>query len=47
MAGRFGIEVRSPIGLALRNLAFRAMPASLAVRGMTRFSAWEVPAMPR
>ncbi|MGW6933048.1 FAD-dependent monooxygenase [Lentzea sp. NPDC054927] len=47
MAGRFGIEVRSPIGLALRNLAFRALPGSVAVRGMTRFSSWEVPAMPR
>ncbi len=47
MAGRFGIEVRSPIGLAVRNFAFRALPGSLAVRGMTRFSSWKVPAMPR
>jgi 2-polyprenyl-6-methoxyphenol hydroxylase-like FAD-dependent oxidoreductase len=47
MAGRFGIEVRSPIALALRNFAFRAMPSSLAVRGMTRFTAWQVPAMTR
>ncbi|SDK32661.1 2-polyprenyl-6-methoxyphenol hydroxylase [Lentzea albidocapillata subsp. violacea] len=44
MAGKFGIEVRSPMALALRNFAFRSLPASLAVRGMTRFSAWEVPA---
>ncbi|MDX8146470.1 FAD-dependent monooxygenase [Lentzea sp. BCCO 10_0061] len=47
MAGRFGIEVRSPIALALRNFAFRVVPSSLAVRGMTRFSTWEIPAMPR
>lgn len=47
MVGRFGIEVRSPIALALRNLAFRALPSSLVVRGMARFSSWEVPAMPR
>ncbi|MFJ8966376.1 FAD-dependent monooxygenase [Lentzea sp. NPDC102401] len=47
MAGRVGIEVRSPFALALRNFAFRVVPSSLAVRGMTRFSAWEVPAMPR
>lgn len=44
MAGKFGIEVRSPVALALRNLAFRAVPPSLAIRGMTRFSSWEVPA---
>jgi 2-polyprenyl-6-methoxyphenol hydroxylase-like FAD-dependent oxidoreductase len=43
-AGRFGIEVRSPIALALRNSVFRALPPSLAIRGMTRFSSWEVPA---
>lgn len=43
MAGKFGIEVRSPLALALRDFAFRALPPSLAVRGMTRFSAWEVP----
>ncbi|MFI6100269.1 FAD-dependent monooxygenase [Lentzea sp. NPDC051213] len=47
MAGRFGIGVRSPVALALRNFALRAMPTSVAVRVMTRFSAWEVPAMPR
>jgi 2-polyprenyl-6-methoxyphenol hydroxylase-like FAD-dependent oxidoreductase len=47
MAGRAGIEVRSPIALALRNLAFRALPSSVAMRGMTRFTAWDVPAMPR
>lgn len=47
MAGKVGIEVRSPLALAVRNLAFRALPASLAVRGMTRFTSWEVPAMPR
>ncbi|WP_434448662.1 FAD-dependent monooxygenase [Lentzea sp. E54] len=44
MAGRVGIEVRSPIALALRDLAFRALPASLGIRGMTRFTAWDVPA---
>lgn len=44
MAGKLGIEMRSPIALALRNFAFRALPPSLAVRGMTRFSSWEVPA---
>ncbi|MCR3751660.1 FAD-dependent monooxygenase [Lentzea californiensis] len=43
MAGKFGIGVRSPMASALRNLAFRALPSSLAMRGMTRFSAWEVP----
>jgi 2-polyprenyl-6-methoxyphenol hydroxylase-like FAD-dependent oxidoreductase len=42
-AGKVGIEVRSPIALALRNFAFRSLPGSLAVRGMTRFSSWEVP----
>ncbi|MFS8100239.1 FAD-dependent monooxygenase [Lentzea alba] len=47
MAGKFGIEVRSPIALALRNFVFRALPKSTAVRGMTRFSSWQVPAMPR
>jgi 2-polyprenyl-6-methoxyphenol hydroxylase-like FAD-dependent oxidoreductase len=47
MAGKFGIEVRSPIALALRNFVLRALPASMAVRGMTRFSSWQVPAMPR
>ncbi|MGW6446822.1 FAD-dependent monooxygenase [Lentzea sp. NPDC055074] len=44
MAGRFGIELRSPIALALRNFVFRVMPPSLAIRGMTQFSSWEVPA---
>ncbi|MDX8050111.1 FAD-dependent monooxygenase [Lentzea sp. BCCO 10_0798] len=44
MAGKFGIEVRSPVALALRNFAFRVVPPSLAMRGMTRFSSWEVPA---
>lgn len=44
MAGRFGIEMRSPIALALRNFALRVVPPSMAVRGMTRFSSWEVPA---
>lgn len=47
MAGKFGIEVRSPLALAVRNFALRAMPGQVAVRGMTRFSAWQVPAMPR
>lgn len=43
LAGKFGIEVRSPLALALRDFAFRALPPTLAVRGMTRFTAWEVP----
>ncbi|MET9231253.1 FAD-dependent monooxygenase [Lentzea sp. NPDC003310] len=43
MAGKFGIEMRSPIALAVRNFAFRVLPSSLAIQGMTRFSAWEVP----
>ncbi|MGI5501950.1 FAD-dependent monooxygenase [Lentzea sp. CA-135723] len=43
MAGRFGIEMRSPIALALRNFAFRVLPPSLAIQGMTRFSTWEIP----
>ncbi|MEV6241285.1 FAD-dependent monooxygenase [Lentzea sp. NPDC051838] len=47
LAGKFGIEVRSPVALALRNFAYRALPGSVAVRGMTRFSSWQVPAMPR
>jgi len=47
MAGKFGIEVCSPIALALRNFVFRALPGSVAVRGMARFSSWQVPAMPR
>ncbi|MFC3894438.1 FAD-dependent monooxygenase [Lentzea rhizosphaerae] len=47
MAGKFGIEVRSLVALALRNFVLRALPASMAVRGMTRFSSWQVPAMPR
>ena len=42
-AGRVGIEMRSPIALALRNFAFRVVPSSLAVQGMTRFTAWQVP----
>ncbi|GGU77827.1 FAD-dependent monooxygenase [Lentzea flava] len=42
-AGKFGIEMRSPIALALRSFALRALPPSVAVRGMTRFSSWEVP----
>ncbi|MGZ3147728.1 FAD-dependent monooxygenase [Lentzea chajnantorensis] len=45
-AGRFGIELRSPVAVALRDLVFRAVPAAVAVRGMARFSSWEVPAMP-
>ncbi|WP_329787089.1 FAD-dependent monooxygenase [Lentzea sp. DG1S-22] len=44
MAGRFGIEVRSPVALALRNSAFRLLPHSVAVKGMTRFAAWRMPA---
>ncbi len=44
MAGRLGIRMRSPIALALRGLAFRAVPSSWAVRGMARFATWEVPA---
>jgi 2-polyprenyl-6-methoxyphenol hydroxylase-like FAD-dependent oxidoreductase len=44
LAGKFGIEMRSPIAVALRNFALRALPASLAVRGMSRFSTWEMPA---
>ncbi|GLY53642.1 FAD-dependent monooxygenase [Lentzea sp. NBRC 102530] len=43
MAGKFGIEMRSPIALALRDFAFRVLPPSLAIQGMTRFSSWEVP----
>ncbi|GHH61689.1 FAD-dependent monooxygenase [Lentzea cavernae] len=43
IAGRFGIEMRSPIAVTLRNLALRMMPLSAGIRGMTRFSAWEVP----
>ena len=44
LAGKLGIEMRSPIAVALRNFALRAVPASLAVRGMSRFSTWEMPA---
>ncbi|MET9626099.1 FAD-dependent monooxygenase [Lentzea sp. NPDC006480] len=47
LAGKFGIEVRSPVALALRNSVYRVLPGSVAVRGMTRFSSWQVPAMPR
>ncbi|WP_053737733.1 FAD-dependent monooxygenase [Nocardia sp. NRRL S-836] len=43
LAGRFGIEVRSPLAVAVRNLVFRAVPSKLAVRGMARFTSWEVP----
>ncbi|ANZ35176.1 hypothetical protein BBK82_02925 [Lentzea guizhouensis] len=43
IAGRLGIELTSPVALALRNFAFRALPPSVAVRGMTRFASWEVP----
>jgi 2-polyprenyl-6-methoxyphenol hydroxylase-like FAD-dependent oxidoreductase len=46
-AGRFGIEVRSRLGLAVRNFALRSVPGSLALRGMSRFTTWRVPAMPR
>ncbi|MEU0883215.1 FAD-dependent monooxygenase [Lentzea sp. NPDC005914] len=46
-AGKFGIELRSPLGLAVRNFAFRALPGSVALRGMGRFTSWQVPAMPR
>lgn len=42
-AGRLGIEMRSPIALALRNFVLRAVPRSLVIRGLTRFSAWELP----
>ncbi|MFD9704384.1 FAD-dependent monooxygenase [Lentzea sp. NPDC059081] len=44
LAGRFGIEVRSPIAVALRDLVLRALPSSAAVRGMTQFATWELPA---
>jgi 2-polyprenyl-6-methoxyphenol hydroxylase-like FAD-dependent oxidoreductase len=47
MAGKFGIEVSSPRGVAVRNFAFRALPSSMAMRGWTRFSSWQVPEMPR
>ncbi len=46
-AGRFGIGVRSPVALALRDFVLRTVPSGMAARGMTRFTAWEVPAMPR
>ncbi|HEX7302692.1 FAD-dependent monooxygenase [Lentzea sp.] len=44
MAGKFGIELRSPIAVAARNFVLRALPSSAAVRGMSRFSTWELPA---
>ncbi|HUQ59813.1 FAD-dependent monooxygenase [Lentzea sp.] len=43
LAGKFGIEMRSPIAVALRDFALRAVPSFLAVRGMSRFSTWEMP----
>ncbi len=46
-AGKFGIGLRSPLALAVRNFAFRALPGSVALRGMSRFTSWQVPAMPR
>ncbi|SDH36545.1 2-polyprenyl-6-methoxyphenol hydroxylase [Lentzea fradiae] len=42
-AGRFGIGLRSPIAVALRDFVLRATPSSAAVRGMGKFATWQVP----
>ncbi|ONI87321.1 hypothetical protein ALI22I_23135 [Saccharothrix sp. ALI-22-I] len=43
MLGRVGHKVRNPVAVAMRDAAMRAVPASVAVRGMTKFLAWTPP----
>lgn len=43
MAGRFGIGMRSPLGVALRDFVLRVTPSAMAVRGMGRFATWRMP----
>ncbi|GLZ33906.1 FAD-dependent oxidoreductase [Lentzea sp. NBRC 105346] len=41
--GRFGLELRNPVAVGMRDFVFRALPSNIALRGMTRFSAWQAP----
>ncbi|MBV9846630.1 MAG: FAD-dependent monooxygenase [Kutzneria sp.] len=43
--GTFGVELRDPIGVALRDAVLRFTPPRLAMRAMTRFSSWLPPAL--
>ncbi|MFD5830783.1 FAD-dependent monooxygenase [Lentzea sp. NPDC060358] len=43
LAGKFGIGLRSPVAVALRDLVLRVVPSAVAVKGMTTFATWEMP----
>ncbi len=45
--GRIGQQLDGRVSVALRNLAIRLTPASIAVKGMVKQAAWEPPALGR
>ncbi|QQQ77765.1 FAD-dependent monooxygenase [Saccharothrix sp. 6-C] len=43
--GRVGHKVRNPVAVAARNAAMRAVPASVGLRGMSKFFGWTPPSL--
>ncbi|GAA1023314.1 MULTISPECIES: FAD-dependent monooxygenase [Amycolatopsis] len=43
--GRMGQQLTNPVGIAVRNLLFRAMPTSLMARSMLRYTRWQPPTL--
>ncbi|MET9262754.1 FAD-dependent monooxygenase [Amycolatopsis sp. NPDC004079] len=41
--GRMGQQLTNPVGIAVRNLMFRAMPTSVMARSMLRYTRWQPP----
>jgi 2-polyprenyl-6-methoxyphenol hydroxylase-like FAD-dependent oxidoreductase len=42
--GRYGQQLRNPVGIALRNAAIRLTPPRAALRAMVRWADWHPPA---
>ncbi|MBB5957859.1 2-polyprenyl-6-methoxyphenol hydroxylase-like FAD-dependent oxidoreductase [Saccharothrix tamanrassetensis] len=45
LAGRLGHKLRNPVAVAIRDTAMRAIPTSLSLKGMAKFTAWEPPSL--
>jgi 2-polyprenyl-6-methoxyphenol hydroxylase-like FAD-dependent oxidoreductase len=45
LVGRVGHKLRNPVAVTVRDAAMRAVPASVGVRGMSKFLAWAPPSL--
>lgn len=43
--GRMGQQLTNPVGIAVRNLALRAMPTTVMARSMLRYTRWQPPSL--